>query len=156
MGYYRYFIKGYSAIAKPLLELTRQATPWHWDPPQQDTFEMLKAKMCEKLVLQQPNFTKIFYLQMDASAYGVGAVLSQEGGMLNSFTQKPKRHPIAYFSATFTPTEQNYDVYKREFLGVVKSLDHWHPYLIWTEKPFIIETDHENLTYWKAPKKLMG
>jgi hypothetical protein len=28
--------------------------------------------------------------------------------------------------------------------------------LIWTEKPFIIETDHENLTYWKAPKKLTG
>ena len=26
-GYYRYFIKGYSAIAKPLLELTRQSTP---------------------------------------------------------------------------------------------------------------------------------
>jgi len=22
------------------------------------------------------------------------------------------------------------------------------------EKPFIIETDHKNLTYWKEPKKL--
>jgi hypothetical protein len=155
-GYYRYFIKAYSAIAKPLLELTRQATPWHWDLPQQNTFETLKAKMCEKLVLQQPDFTKMFYLQTDASAYGVGAVLSQEGGTPNSPTQKPKRHPIAYFSATFTPTEQNYNVYEREFLGVVKSLDHWRPYLIWTEKPFIIETDHENLTYWKALKKLTG
>jgi hypothetical protein len=29
-GYYQYFIKGYSAIATPLLELTRQSTPWHW------------------------------------------------------------------------------------------------------------------------------
>jgi hypothetical protein len=28
-GYYRYFIKGYSAIAKPLLEFTKQSTPWH-------------------------------------------------------------------------------------------------------------------------------
>jgi hypothetical protein len=27
---------------------------------------------------------------------------------------------------------------------------------IWTEKPFIIETDHKNLTYWKEPKKLSG
>jgi hypothetical protein len=156
IGYYRYFIKGYLAIAKPLLELTRQATLWHWDPPQQDAFETLKAKMCKKPVLQQPNFTKTFYLQMDASAYGMGAVLSQEGETPNSPTQKPKRHPVTYFSATFTPTEQNYDVYKREFLGVVKSLDHWCLYLIWTEKPFIIETDHKNLTYWKAMKKLMG
>jgi hypothetical protein len=124
-GYYRYFIKGYLVITKPLLELTRQATLWHWDPPQQEAFETLKARMCEKPVLQQPNFTKTFYLQMDASAYGMGAVLSQEGGMPNSPTQKPKCHPIAYFLATFTPTEQNYDIYEREFLGVVKSLDHW-------------------------------
>ena len=29
-------------------------------------------------------------------------------------------------------------------------------HLIWTEKPFIIETDHKNLTYWKEPKKLSG
>ena len=117
-------------IAKPLLELTRQATPWHWDPPQKNAFKTLKAKMCKKPVLQQPDFTKMFYLQTDASAYSVGAILSQEGGTPNSPTQKPKCHPIAYFSATFTPTEQNYDVYEREFLGVVKSLDHWRPYLI--------------------------
>ena len=41
-------------------------------------------------------------------------------------------------------------------LAVVKTLEHWRPYLIWTEEPFIIETDHENLTYWKSPKKLTG
>jgi len=59
-----------------------------------------------------------------------------------------------YFSNTFTPTKQNYNIYEREFLGVIKALEHWCPYLIWTEKPFIIETDHENLTYWQSPKKL--
>jgi len=52
--------------------------------------------------------------------------------------------------------EQNYNIYKREFLGVVKALKHWRPYLIWTKQLFIIETDHENLTYWKSPKKLTG
>ena len=67
---------------------------------------------------------------------------------------KPRRHPIAYYSNTFTPAEQNYDIYEREFLGVVKALEHWRPYLIWMKQPFIIETDHENLTYWKALWKL--
>jgi len=118
-------------------------------------FETLRTKMCEKPVLQQPDFDKTFYLQTDASAYGVGAVLSQEGEA-SSTHHKPKRHPIAYYSATFTPTEQNYDIYEREFLGVKKALDHWRPYLIWTKQPFIIETDHKNLTYWKTPKKLTG
>src|SRR6266851_5511546 len=114
--------------------------------------------MCAKPVLQQPDFEKVFYLQTDASAYGVGAVLSQEEGLMtsNSPNAKPRRHPIVYYSNTFTPTEQNYDIYKREFLGVVKALEHWHPYLIWMEQPFIIETNHKNLTYWKAPKKLTG
>jgi hypothetical protein len=153
-GYYRYFIKGYSMIARPLIELTKKATPWHWGSEQNKAFETLKARMCEKPVLQQPNFDKTFYLQTDASTYGVGAVLSQEGE--GSSTHKPKRHPIAYYSSTFTPTEQNYNIFEREFLGVKKALANWRLYLIWTKEPFIIETDHENLTYWKSPRKLSG
>jgi len=35
--------------------------------------------MCAAPVLKQPNFEKKFFLQMDASAYGMGAILSQEG-----------------------------------------------------------------------------
>jgi hypothetical protein len=60
-GYYRYFIKGYSQIARPLLELTRKGTPWHWDDPQQKAFETLKRKMCEKPVLANPDPKKVFY-----------------------------------------------------------------------------------------------
>jgi hypothetical protein len=65
----------------------------------------------------------MFYLQTDTSAYGVGAVLSQEGE--GSENHKPKQHPIAFFSSTFTPTKQHYDIYEREFLGVKKALKHW-------------------------------
>jgi len=59
-----------------------------------------------------------------------------------------------YYSATFSPTEQNYDAYDLKFLGVLKSIEHWRPYLIWTKEPFIIETDHKNLIYWKSLRKL--
>ncbi len=41
--YYRYFIQGYSAIAWPLLDLTKQVTPWHWEEPQQQAFDTLRA-----------------------------------------------------------------------------------------------------------------
>ena len=152
-GYYRYFIQGYSQITRPLLDLTKKVTPWHWEKEQQGAFEGLHDKMCEKPILQQPNFEKTFYLQTDASAYGVGAILSQEGEPTNS---KPKCHPVAYYSATFTPTEQQYNIYKREFLAVIKALENWRAYLIWTKTPFIIETNHKNLTFWKSLKKLNG
>jgi len=85
---------------------------------------MLKAQMCVKPVLQQPDFSKIFYLQTDALVYSVGAILSQEGGMSTLPNLKPKWHPIVYFLNTFTPTKRNYNIYKREFLGVVKALEH--------------------------------
>ena len=35
--------------------------------------------MCAKLILQQLDYTKAFFLTTDASAYGMGTVLSQEG-----------------------------------------------------------------------------
>jgi RNase H-like domain found in reverse transcriptase/Reverse transcriptase (RNA-dependent DNA polymerase) len=72
-GYYRYFIQDYSAIACPLLELTHKGTPWHWTDRQQLAFETLRNKMCTKPILQQPDFARPFYIQTDASAYGVGA-----------------------------------------------------------------------------------
>jgi hypothetical protein len=87
----------------------------------------------------------------------VGAVLSQEGGNITPSLlkrTKPTLHPVAYYSATFTPTERNYDIYERELLAVMKSLAHWRPYLGWTKEPFIIITDHANLQYWKSPQNL--
>jgi len=110
--------------------------------------------MVSKPILRQPDFNKVFYLQTDASKYGVGAVLSQDKGVQP--TTPWKCHLVAYYLATFSPTEQNYDAYDLEFLGVIKAIDHWRPYLIWTKEPFVIETDHKNLTYWKSPQKLTG
>ena len=109
-GYYRYFIPNYSSIARPLLDLTKKTIPWHWGERQFKVFEELKTRMCSSLVLAQPNFDKRFILQVDASAYGVGAILSQEGDLSTltpSLKQrtKPTLHPVAYYSATFTATK---------------------------------------------------
>jgi hypothetical protein len=92
---------------------------------------------------------------MDASAYGVGAILLQEGEINpQKPTKKPKLHPVMYYLATFTATERGYNIYKRELLAIIKVITHWRPYLIWTEEPFTICTDHANLLYWKSPRKL--
>jgi hypothetical protein len=101
--YYRHFIKGYSSVARPLLELTKKSVEWHWDEEQQSTFEQLRQHICSKPILTHPDHTKTFYVQTNASAYGVGTVLSQEGDATGQ--TKPWRHPIAFFSAMFTLAE---------------------------------------------------
>jgi len=77
-GYYCYFIKGYSQLVQPLLDLTKKSTDWHWEEPQRRAFEDLKNRMCSRPVLAHPDPEKVFYLQTDTSTKGVGAVLTQE------------------------------------------------------------------------------
>ena len=150
-GFYRYFVPNYSLVARPLIELTRKTTLFHWEEAQIQAFECLKTLMCSKPILRQPDYEQQFFLATDASAYGVGAVLLQEGE-INPRTKKHTQHPITYYSNTFTPTERNYDIYERELFAVIKALQHWRPHLAATEKPVVILTDHANLTFWKNPK----
>ena len=118
-------------LAQPLLDLTKKTTPWHWKERQQTAFEALRECMCARPILRQPDFKKKFYLATDASAYGVGAALLQEGEPTPPKSSKsPPLHPVAYYSATFTLTERNYDIYERELLAIIKVLEHWRQYLI--------------------------
>jgi hypothetical protein len=100
---------------------------WQWEEPQHRAFEELKTGMCCSPVLTQPNFEEKFYLQTDTSTYGMGPILSQRGKTLQTLQKcsKPMTHPIAYYSATFTPTERNYNIYERELLAIMKLLAHW-------------------------------
>jgi hypothetical protein len=70
--------------------------------------------MCCSPVLTQPDFEEKFYLQTNTSAYSMGTILSQRGKTSQTLHKHSKltTHPIAYYLAMFTPTEQNYDIYK--------------------------------------------
>ena len=152
-GFYRYFVPHYFQIACPLIELTQNTTPFHWEELQIKAFKTLKSLMCQRPILCQPQYDKPSFLAMDTSAYGMRAVLLQKGD-LNPHTKKPTQHPIAYYSATFTPTEHNYDIYEHELLAVLKALKHWHPHIVATEIPVTVLTDHANLTFWKNPQNV--
>ena len=45
-GFYHHFIMGYSEVVRPLLQLTKKATTWHWGPEQTQAFDELKMCMC--------------------------------------------------------------------------------------------------------------
>ncbi|KAK7922179.1 hypothetical protein WMY93_009081 [Mugilogobius chulae] len=89
-----------------------------------------------------------FIVEVDASDSGVGAVLSQR------CPKDQKVHPCAFFSRRLTPAETNYDIGNRELLAVVLALQEWRHWLEGAELPFIVWTDHKNLSYLRSAKRL--
>ena len=136
-GYHRRFIKEYAEVAKPLSVLARKDEPFRWHGEQQVAFEELKTALCEAPVLGHPTPTGAFILDTDASAYGLGGVLSQ--------IQEGEETVIAYASSTLSRTERNYCTTKRELLAVVKMAAKFRHYL-WG-RPCTVRTDHGSLRW---------
>ncbi|CAJ0931751.1 unnamed protein product [Ranitomeya imitator] len=90
--------------------------------------------------------TKPFLLDVDASSVGVGAVLSQEG--------EDGVHPCAFFSKIFSETELNYDVGNRELLAIKLAFEHWRHLLEGARHLIQVFTNHKNLIYLDAAKRL--
>ncbi len=95
-NFYQHFIKGYSKVVKPMMQLTEN-DPWKWGKAQQDAFEELKRLLAKEVVLAIPTEEGKFHVEADASEGAIGAVLSQE--------QDGKWHPVAFLSKSLTVTE---------------------------------------------------
>jgi hypothetical protein len=78
-GYYRWFIKDFSKIAKPMTKLLEYNKAFEWTKECQASFEELKKRLTSSPVLIQPHLTKKFDIYCDASRQGLGCVLMQEG-----------------------------------------------------------------------------
>jgi len=136
-GYYRKFIENFSKIAKPLTRLTKKTEKFIWTADQQDAFNKLKEKLTTAPVLRYPDFTQEFIVTTDASAYALGAVLSQ--GTVGD------DRPIAYASRVLTRAEQNYSTTEKELLAIVWAVKHFRPYVYGTK--FKVVTDHKPLIW---------
>src|SRR5882762_1897438 len=146
-GFYRCFVHNYSCLARPLNDLTKKVNPWHWGKPEQDAFDQLKQHFLEAPILIQPDLTAPFRLECDASMYASGAVLSQ-------CSSDGLWHPVAFMSQSFIEAEQNYDIYDRELLAIIKALQEWRHYLEGSPHQLEILSDHKNLEVFCHASKL--
>ena len=121
-SYYRRFVKNFSRIAQPLHNLTQKGAPFHWSPECGEAFLLLKQRLIESPILMYPDFNRDFILETDASAMGLGAVLSQRA-------KDGKVHPVAYASRSLSPQEKRYAITELETLAVVWAVSHFHAYL---------------------------
>ena len=91
------FSPNIAELTKPLRELLSNKNAWTWRPSQTDTFNKVKDELTSPPVLAWYNPVAETKLSADASAYGLGAVLSQK--------HNNEWKPVAYASRSMTETE---------------------------------------------------
>ena len=70
--FYRKFIRNFSGISAPIIETTKKdKQPFVWTEEAERSFQLLKKKIAEKLVLVLPNFTKAFQVKCDSSGVAI-------------------------------------------------------------------------------------
>ena len=108
---------------------------------------MLIEKVTNAPVLAYTDLEQPFEMEVNASAYAVGAILFQRDD------QGCKRD-VGYYSKALNSAEHNYDIWDQEFLAVIKALGNWQHLLVGTPHKIIVWMNHTNLQYYRQPQKV--
>ena len=140
VGYYRWFVKGFSMTAASMTRLLQMNVRFLWSEKCQASFENLKAFLTEAPVLTHPTFGKEYVIFSDTSLNGLGCVLMQEGKV------------VAYASRQLKPHEKNYPTHDFDLAAIVFALKIWRHYLY--RERCLIYNDHKSLKYLPSQRKL--
>lgn len=135
VNYLAKFSPNLSAITAPMRQLLSKEVEFIWDQPQNEAFEEVKNILTSSPgpVLAYFDTAKHLTLQVDASKFGLGASLLQEG------------RPIAYASKSLTPTEVNYAQIEKELFAILFGCKRFHQYVY--GRRIMVETDHKPLIF---------
>lgn len=147
-NWYRSFVDNFADMAGPLTNcLKKNDGKFTLTPEAIESFEKLKTAMSTAPVLAQPDFSREFFIQCDASRVGVGGVLFQ-------LDDENRERPIAFVSKKLNRSQRNYTVTELECLAAVVSVKRFRPYI--EGLSFRIITDHSSLKWLMSLKDLNG
>ena len=146
-NYYRQFIEGFAMVARPLHDLVKKDKKWDWVEREEKAFRELKERFTKEPVLAAPDIDKKMRIEVDASDYATGGVLSME-------CKDGLWRPVAFLSKSLNETERNYEIHDKEMLAIVRGLEAWRHLLEGAQFKFEIWTDHKNLEYFMKVQKL--
>jgi hypothetical protein len=133
--YYDKFLPNLSTVLEPLHMLLRKNVVFKWSDKQETAFKKCKRLLQTSPVLCHYDPAKPLILTVDASAYGLGAVLSHK--------LEDGEHAIAYKSRKLSAAEKNYGQVDKEALAISFGVSKFHKYLY--GRFFTIVTDHKPL-----------
>lgn len=149
INFYRRFIPRFSSIARPLNHLTHKDVPWTFelDGPPYRSFMLLREAMLSDSVLRRFDPTRRIEIFSDASNWAVSGQICQrdDDGHL---------HPITYHSRTFTTAQANWAIYDKEMYAIYDILTTYRPWLVNTQEPILVHSDHKNLEHFFTVRRL--
>ena len=107
-----------------------------WSQQCTQSFNQTKQALVSSAILVHYDPQLPIRVAVDASAYGIGAVLLH-------ILEDRSEHPIAYASRTLSQSEKNYAQVEKEALVLVYSAKKFHQYLY--GRRFTLITDHKLL-----------
>ena len=136
LTYYSRFLPNMSTKLAPLYSLLHKDTRWSWGMKQQEAFEVSKELLLSAPVLAHFDSSLELSLACDASAYGIGAVLSQA-------MPDGQERPVGFVSRTLSVAGKNYSQLEKEGLACVFGMSRFRSYLLGHH--FDLITDHKPL-----------
>lgn len=144
INYYGKFTHNLASLLHPLNSLLQTHSKWLWTAECEESFQKAKDQIASAKVLTHYDPTLPITLAADASAYGVGAVISH-------ISPDGVERPIAFASRSLTTSERNYAQLEKEALSLIFGVKKFHRYLY--GRKFTLVTDHKPLTTILGSKK---
>ena len=134
-------------MARLLHDRVKKDKKWEWTEKEERAFKKLKKRFTKEPVLAAPDIDKKMRMEVDASDYATGGVLSME-------CEDGLWRPVTFLSKSLNETERNYEIHNKEMLAIIRGLEAWRHLLEGAQTKFEIWTDHKNLEYFMKVQKL--
>jgi hypothetical protein len=147
--YYSQYVKGFADIVFPLSEVLKNKEKSNakvfWTGPMKLAFETIKKELLQNVILQIADPSKPYTLEVDASDYAIGGVLSQTDAT-------GAERPVAFFSRKLQGKpgygQRVWSVREKETYAIVLILLKYRSWMASSVVHIKVLTDHESLQHW--------
>lgn len=127
--------------------LTEKNVKFKWTEESQWTFGKLREEFIMVSVLAYFDWICEVVVEMDASDWVITSVFSQ-------LEDNRVLHPISFNSKKHSPAEENYEIYNKELMGIVRVFEEWLVELESVESLIQVLSYHKNEEYFMSISNL--